>query len=294
MTREEFEKFKENYNIKKWNCDLDKLLKDAEQISVKRNFKEQFEKAEMNNIIKFVKDYGNFSFERTEKKSGDIIEFHFMPMSSCIYWKDFKQIAFDIGYVSNLSGDIEYFFMLEDGSFYKENRKKIADNTADFLDYITTVEYDYINSLSENAKNIFVYFGWHEGRKIDISKLIKDCENENIYLTESQKRFIEEFGGIDGEDKYGIYFYIENQKRNLWFANILDYCDKVSCFSVSDEQKYELCSNYGKNTVFIGSYLYPVPCDILLAENGQLLCNSHDNIELLGRTAIEGLNILFG
>ncbi|MCM1314633.1 MAG: hypothetical protein NC205_08955 [Prevotella sp.] len=59
MTREKFEKFKENHNAKKWDCDLDELLKTAEKISIKYNFNEQFKKAEMNNIV-------NLLYKRTQ------------------------------------------------------------------------------------------------------------------------------------------------------------------------------------------------------------------------------------
>lgn len=100
----------------------------------------------MNNIIDFIRKYGRFYFQRTEKKSGDVIEFSCHVSAYCHYWKDFNQIAFRIGLFKNASGDIEHFYILEDGSFYSrdgaflnEEHKKIADNTEEFLDYIATV-----------------------------------------------------------------------------------------------------------------------------------------------------------
>lgn len=288
MTREEFEKFKENHNIKKWDCDLDKLLKKNERISVEDNFKRQFKKAEMNNIIDFVRDYGSFYFERTEKKSGDVIKFDITPLSWCFYWKDFKQIAFHIGYVENSSGDIERLFMLEDSSFYNYNRKKIADNTADFLDYITTVEYDYHAPISENTYRRLKETGWYEGRKIDISRLVRECEKDGVFLTEPQKRFLEEFGGLDNffkAENHDYWFYIDDKKTQGLFINI--FHDKLR--NLSDEKIIEIADKYGKNTVCIGGYGHWND-EILLTEKGLMIINFEGTVEPFGRTAMEGFN----
>ena len=302
MTREEFEKFKEIHNIEKYECDLEKFLKEAEEWSVRNNCSEQFKKAEMNNIIDFIREYGRFYFKRTEKKSGDVIKFSCSVSEYCHYWKDVNQVAFHIGEFENSSGDIEHFYMLENGSFYSrdgafinEEHKKIADNTPDFLDYITTVEYDYHAPISENTYRRLKEAGWYEGRKIDISGLVRECEKDGVFLTEPQKRFIEEFGGLDNSntDNSNYYFYISDKRTNsngkpVVFINI--FHDKLR--NVSDEDILEIAEKYGENTVCIGAYGYWCD-DILLTENGLMIINFEGDIEEYGRTAMEGFNKMF-
>ncbi|MCM1314634.1 MAG: SUKH-3 domain-containing protein [Prevotella sp.] len=299
MTREEFNDFKKNHALYVWDIDLDKLLKEAEEKSIRDNFNEQFKKADMNNIIEFFRDFGSFSFRRTEKKSGDVITFDCSPFQWCDYWKDLKQIAFHIGHFENSSGDIERLYMLEDGSFYNYERKKIADNTPDFLDYITTVEYDYHAPISENTYKQLKKVGWYEGRKIDISGLVRECEKDGVFLTEPQKRFIEEFGGLDNffKDKNDNYWFDISDKRTskhnedkpVFFINI--FHDKLR--NLSDEKIIDIAEKYGENTVCIGAYGYW--CDeILLTEKGLMIINFEGDIEEYGRTAMEGFNKMLG
>ena len=296
MTREEFEKFKENHLLYEFNKDLNKCLKYCEEASIRNNFNRQFKKADMDNIIEFFRDFGSFSFKRTEKKSGDVITFDCSPFQWCVYWKDLKQIAFHIGHFENSSGDIERFYMLEDGSFYNRDRKKIADNTPDFLDYITTVEYDYHAPISENTYHILKKVGWYEGRKIDISGLVRECEKDGVFLTEPQKRFIEEFGGLDNffKDKNSNYWFHISDKRTskrrkkdepVFFINI--FHDKIR--DLTDEDILEIAEKYGENTVCVGGY-GDWGDEILLTENGLMIINFEGTIEEYGRTAMEGFN----
>ena len=299
MTKTEFEKFKESHLLYEFNTDLDKRLKYCEEKSIRNNFNRQFKKADMNNIIEFFRNFGSFSFRRTERKSGDVITFYCSPLQWCDYWEDFKQIAFRIGEFENSSGHIERFYMLEDGSFYNYERKKIADNTADFLDYITTVEYDYHAPISKNTYRRLKEVGWYEGRKIDISGLVSECEKDGVFLTEPQKRFIEEFGGLKGSRDDN--FYISDKRTNeysngksVYFIDILNYTSEnidedIGLHCIEDDDITEIIEKYGKHTVCIGEYGYW--CDeILLTENGLMIINLEGNIKEYGRTAMEGFN----
>jgi len=184
--------------------------------------------------------------------------------------------------------------MLEDGSFCNGKHKKIADNTEDFLDYITTVEYDYHAPISEHTYYWLKKAGWYEGRKIDISGLVKECEKDDVFLTEPQKRFLEEFGGL------GI-FREDTDNENYWFS-IDDKVDGADCIFnnklnrqyyhrryLSDDDIIDIADKYGENTVCIGCYGYW--CDeILLTEKGLMIINAEGDIEPYGRTAMEGFN----
>ncbi|MCM1316224.1 MAG: SUKH-3 domain-containing protein [Prevotella sp.] len=193
--------------------------------------------------------------------------------------------------------------MLEDGSFYNRDKKKIAENTADFLDYITTVEYDYHAPISENTYRRLKEAGWYEGRKIDISGLVEECEKDGVFLTEPQKRFIEEFGGLKGstENTMNYYFYISDKRTHeysegkpVYFINILNYTSEnidedIGLCCIEDDDIIEIIEKYGKNTVCIGEYGHFCD-DILLTENGLMIINFEGTIEEYGRTDMEGFN----
>lgn len=135
--------------------------------------------------------------------------------------------------------------------------------------------------------------GWYEGRKIDISELVKECEKADVHLTEPQKRFIEEFGGLEGstEGSMNDYFYISNKrtskysKEDCYFINISD-CESVKA-EVDNDEIVKTLTDYGKNTVRIGICWY-YTWDILLSENGLMLLVNGGEIKPLGRTAMEG------
>lgn len=258
------------------------------------------------NIIKYINNYGFFEIKRIENKSKDSICFYSNPLFyKNPYWKEFNERVCYIGNVTNSScGNvpaiswIEQFFMRSNGSFYNQDKKKIADNTADFLDYITTVEYDYHAPIRESTYKRLKEAGWYEGRKIDISILVRECEKNGVYLTELQKHFIEEFGGLEGSREDNDYWFIISNKRiysegkPIYFINILD----AELFGMNDDKIIQIFEDYGENIIVVGC------CgdwsdDILLTENGQMLrygAYTNGSVDPLGRTAMEGFNVLLG
>lgn len=137
--------------------------------------------------------------------------------------------------------------------------------------------------------------GWYEGRKIDISELVKECEKAGVYLTEPQKRFIEEFGGLEGsaENSMNQYFYISNKrtskysKEDFYFISISD-CESVKA-EVDNDEIVKTLADYGENTVRIGNCWYYM-WDILLSENGLMLLVNGGEIKPLGKTTMEGFH----
>ena len=256
------------------------------------------------NIIKYINNYGFFEIKRIENKSKDSICFYSNPLFyKNPYWKEFNERVCYIGNVTNSScGNvpaiswIEQFFMRSNGSFYNQDKKKIADNTADFLDYITTVEYDYHAPIRESTYRRLKEAGWYEGRKIDISKLVKECEKDNIYLTELQKRFIEEFGGLEGshthDDNY--WFYISDKRKSNFNSVKPTYFIKIlGDEGLQIELDSEEINKISENTIYIGNCYYYAH-SILLSENGLMLLINDDEVKPLGRTVMEGFNVLLG
>ena len=86
--------------------------------------------------------------------------------------------------------------MSENSLFFNENYEKITDNTEDFLEYLLTVKCEYHEPVSAETLKILSDAGWYSERNIDISELVTQCEEDGIFLSESQRKVISEFGDI--------------------------------------------------------------------------------------------------
>lgn len=147
-------------------------------------------------VMELVKEYGNFYIDRIEQGSGDRFRFYFMPcFNPNVYWSEFAQNAVFIGTIVNSdckyyggSSAIENAYLLNDGCYYNQSKKKIADSIEELFDYFMMVEYDYHAPISKKTYERLKNGGWYEGRKTDISSLIAECEEAGIALTNS--RFI--------------------------------------------------------------------------------------------------------
>ena len=300
MTREEFNDLKKSsaYHTFLMAKPLEKVLEKAETKIIEKNIKCG------DKVLEFIKIYGKFYFERIEKNSGDTITFSCSPIDNyCPFWEEFNETAAFIGdFINSSCGDsykiesIEKFYMLSDGAFYNQDKKKIADNSETFWDYVMTVEYDYHAPILESTYRKLKEAGWYEGRKIDISGLIKECEKDGVFLTEPQKRFIEEFGGLEGSREDSDYwFYIEDKKSSVFFKD-LNLVEHFNNNPVDEKNKYEILNEYGEGTVIVGGSS-DWSDDILLTENGQMLLYGTYTcigIQPLGRTVMEVFNVLLG
>lgn len=301
MFWKEFDKLKQMSNF--YDYSTNHKIDEAKQIIIDEGMNEFSD-----NIIRFISNYGFFEFERTENKSGDTIRFYSNPLGYINpYWEEYNNKVFYIGKYTNSScGNrpavswIEQFYMLSDGSFYNQNKVKIADNDDEFFDYIMTVEYDYHAPILESTYSRLKEAGWYQGRKIDISELIIECAENGVNLTEAQKRFVEEFGGTEGtkEDSYNNYFFISDNRVSLYskgkpvyFVNILK--DENLLIQLDEEDIIEISEKYGKNTVQVGCCRY-YGDSILLTESGLLLLINCGEVKPLGRTVMEGFNVLLG
>lgn len=95
-------------------------------------------------IIDFFEGMGLTLFDRVERKSGDVLTVNIFYYFGIHYWQD---IGCRVGYcggICNCSAyEIESFYISEQGKFYNQDHKLIAENEEDFFDYLTTVEYDF-------------------------------------------------------------------------------------------------------------------------------------------------------
>lgn len=248
-------------------------------------------------VIELVEKYGNFYIDRYEHNSGDRLRFYFMPLvNPSKYWSEFNQNAIFIGAIvnsdcSNFSDDntIESAYLLIDGCYYNQFKKKIADSVEQLFDYFMKVEYNYHAPVSQNTYERLKNGGWYEGRKVDISGLLAECAEAGIVFTDCQKAFLEEFSGIickahDGQE-----------------VEIFSKLSHGICQVSADSEDYEemwIYNNYDKSAICVGM-CYTGEGTIWLTSDGQLLLNGitgmlndDDWISPIGRTIIGGFNVL--
>lgn len=194
MTREEFlEKAMQKYKVINYtdNFDIHNFLL--------KNINKDCVVEDITKIEKFLNEFSRFGlYEKIKDKYDKVYKFiGIFGNSKGEYLEDFKTWGVKVAYMMNTSNKKINFFMSATGEFYTENHEKISGNTNDFLEYFLNVPCDYHESPSEHTYQMLRETGWYEGRRIDISQLITDCEKDGVFLTNKQKDFISEFGDIN-------------------------------------------------------------------------------------------------
>ena len=147
-------------------------------------------------VVDFLNGVGRVLFERTESKSGDVLEIYISSYGASCYWQNINCMVSEIGAIRNCTGVIETFYISEYGKFYNQNHKLIAENEEDFFDYITTVEFDFHPEIPLRTYHILRHFGWYEGRHIDTSEFEQKAQQRSIEFTREQLDFLSEFSNL--------------------------------------------------------------------------------------------------
>lgn len=188
------------------------------------------DKFDMNKIIDFFLMIGGLTFKRSEKKSHDVLTFGLNWVRTVEFWSDVDCVVNAIGDVENCAGRIECFFISEQGRFYNQDHKLIAENMDQFAEYITTVEYDYHPKTTQRTYDMLRFFGWYEGRHIDTTAFEQELNRRGIELSKEQLDFFAEFSGLDF-----------NFDSDCW------YFDSLEVILTKDEYYAEHSSNDEKN-----------------------------------------------
>lgn len=151
---------------------------------------------DMNQIIDFCLKIGRFSFKRIETKSGDELSYYFGWGYPVQFWADINCVVNSVGILDNCAGRIERYFISEQGKFYNQDHKLIAENMEEFAEYITTVEYDYHPETTQRTYDMLRFFGWYEGRHIDTTVFEQELNRRGIELSKKQLDFFGEFSGL--------------------------------------------------------------------------------------------------
>lgn len=168
---------------------------------------------------------GHVLFERIEKRSNDKLTFSLHWCYPVEFWSDVGCVVNGTGSVENCAGRIERFFISEQGKFYNQDHKLIAENIEDFAEYITTVEYDYHPKTTQRTYDMLRFFGWYEGRHIDTTAFEQELNRRGIELSKEQLDFFAEFSGLDFNfDSDCWYFYSLEQilEQNKIIDHVLE------------------------------------------------------------------------
>lgn len=243
-----------------------------------------------NRITGLLSEYGQFHFTKTERISGDEITFEFRPLLLPVHPDSNEKAAFISGYrncscslyVHESTRYIECFYVDAAGFIRNQEQRLIAENMTDFWEYIMEKEYDYHPEISGDVMQLLRGAGWYEGRKIRIDALLEECMEDDVFPSDTQIAFIQEFGGL-----YGIQlndeakFWFSDRRVNRTFANLAKK-------QVRTEERWAL-HYHGADTLCVGC------CNdgmdpVYLTPEGQLLTRSRK----VGRTIWEGVQCILG
>ena len=147
-------------------------------------------------IVKCFLIIGDMIFERIEKRSNDKLTFSLHWCYPVEFWSDIGCVVNGTGSVENCAGRIEKFHVSEQGKFYNQYHKLIAESIEDFAEYVTTVEYDYHPEITKRTYDMLRFFGWYEGRHIDTTAFEQEMNRRGIELSKEQLDFFAEFSGL--------------------------------------------------------------------------------------------------
>lgn len=244
-----------------------------------------------NKVLNYISEYGSFTFFKQEFQSGDVIEFYSRPLQFYNpYLDEFGERVAFIGGYRNCSCSfcgrqttffIEAFYMNSAGVIINQNQLQIAGNLDNFWNYLIEKEYDFHPVISDDVYNVLKQAGWYEGRQIDIDTLLEECMEDDVFPTDIQIAFIQEFGGIRGTDLNDMGFLIGNTREDRCYANIAKQ-------PLLTEEK-RILNSYGADTLCVG-YCNDGEDQIWLSPYGQLIVRQ----KVLGRTIMEGINCILG
>ncbi len=170
-------------------------------------------------IDAFLKEFSVLFLQMKSDNERDIKMVRIEIWEDIIYPDDNELPAVCVAKVWNTSmkTNDNNLYMSESGDFYNAQKEKIADNTDDFLEYLIKMKCDEHEPVSEKTYSVLRSFGWYEGRRVDISKAIKEREKAGVYFTDIQKEIISEFTGVSGMYNlhYHYYFFKEDDPQFL-------------------------------------------------------------------------------
>ena len=245
-------------------------------------------------IIELLSEYGWFHFRKTESISGDELRFNFFPLYYPYYLENNQnRAAFLAGYRNcscSLYGNertryIESFYIDAAGFIRNQDHQLIAESITDFWEYIIEKEYDYHPEISDDVMRVMRSAGWYEGRRINMDALLEECMDDDVFLSDKQIAFIEEFGGLGGNALLeGLQFFFPSKRMRRCFQNIANSA-KEQVWTL----EREILRDYGADTICVG-YGNEGDFQLFLTTDGQLLIRSMK----VGRTIWEGIQCILG
>ena len=260
-----------------------------------------------NRVIELLSEYGRFHFTKTERISGDEIRFEFFPLLLPVHPDSNEKTAF-IGAYKNRSCSlylhenthyIERFYVDAAGLIRNQDHRLIAENITDFWEYIMEKEYDYHPEITDDVMNLLRGAGWYEGRRINIDALLEECMEDDVFPSDIQIAFIQEFGGLGGKD------LLDDDQSEFWFpSNRSHEWRQYGCFlnltKKAEQQIQErgyartedlwVLRHFDADTLHVGYCGWLGEHPVYLTPDGQLITRQRK----VGRNIWEGIQCIVG
>lgn len=225
-------------------------------------------------IIDYFMGLGDVEFERIEEVSKDILRIALLySAGSNYYWNDVDCAVQYVGTTSNCAGTIEVLYISEQGKFYNQDHKLLAENEEDFFDYLVTIEYDFHPEIPQRTYHILRHFGWYESRHIDTTEFEQKMEKRGIEFTKAQLDFLSEFSDL--------YFSLPGVNWN--FLSLNDILEHYTLMPVNPEKQSKVIT---KRAFTFG---YDDGGALYLTSDGLIATSPN---KPLGRTTMECINHL--
>lgn len=268
MTTQEFLDFASNqplYDLYNGSNTKEELRKDFHKYYTSGNAPEK--------IIDFFCAVGWLAFERKEKNSDDILTIDLRYMVHNFFWNDIGCAVNAVGFINGFAGQIEKLYISEQGKFYNQNHKLIAETKEDFFDYLVAVEFDFHPKIRQRTYDMLKHVGWFKGRCVDTVEFDLKMKQRGIMLTKEQLCFLSEFSGLK-------FIFDDDSWRFYSLENIQN---EYRPFKVNTKLR---------NINIFGKHIFECGCTmgggIYLCDNGLL----SDGSNMLGRTKMECVNHL--
>ena len=252
--------------------------------NIKNNLKQYTSIKNEEAMIMFAEKFNMILFDRIEKISKDRLHIQIYPFTSpktLSEWCGQRKNVMGVAWICNASGSIETYFMDESGVFYDHTEQKIAQNEDEFFNFILNVEFDYHVKILPQTIELLNKAGWYQGRKIDASQYIMKFHQEGFELSGPQVDFIQEFGGISGNDinndEFEVYIdpkYCRYEKSKPLIPSDPSSYNPLNIISNNENIEFLLIGEIGNHGI-----------RLWLSTDGRLF--SDQGIQL-GRTIMEG------
>lgn len=184
-----------------------------------------------------------------------------------------------------------YFDGLRNESFFS-NGNIIAQSEEELFKYFMSENCILSVIILSETKQYLEKYGWYEGRSIDVNEIAKKFDKDGTPISNAQKAFLQEFGGIKGFSTNRESFEIYDRVKMLHYCSDTMVYHKRKTPTTDDACSYSPINVIAyQNNVdmlcigIIGNGMVP----LWISTDGKLFA---DQGTQLGRTVMEGMQTI--